>query len=161
MRSHVVAACVTIGCLIVASSSFAHCEIPCGIYDDEMRLELVEEHISTIEKSMNMVLELAAEGEKNYNQLVRWVQNKDLHADQLREIVSQYFLTQRVKPVEDPASPDRQRYVEQLTLLHQLLVSAMKAKQTTDLQHIAKMRSLVEEFRAAYLVPGKSQHSHH
>jgi len=32
---------------------FSHCEVPCGIYDDEMRFTMVEEHIKTIEKAMN------------------------------------------------------------------------------------------------------------
>ena len=25
----------------------AHCQIPCGIYDDELRVQLIEEHITT------------------------------------------------------------------------------------------------------------------
>ena len=28
----------------------AHCEIPCGIYDDQLRLQLMREHVMTIEK---------------------------------------------------------------------------------------------------------------
>jgi nickel superoxide dismutase len=28
------------------------CEIPCGIYDDEMRINMIAEHITTIEKSV-------------------------------------------------------------------------------------------------------------
>ena len=38
--------------LAFAAPAFAHCEIPCGIYDDEMRLKMIAEHITTIEKSM-------------------------------------------------------------------------------------------------------------
>ena len=30
----------------------AHCEIPCGIYDDQTRVQLIHEHIGTIEKAM-------------------------------------------------------------------------------------------------------------
>ena len=26
----------------------AHCQIPCGIYDDQLRIELMEEHAGTI-----------------------------------------------------------------------------------------------------------------
>ena len=32
------------------------------------------------------------------NQLVRWVDNKEIHADELSEIVTYYFMTQRIKP---------------------------------------------------------------
>ncbi len=31
-----------------ASYAAAHCEIPCGIYDDEMRINMIAEHITTI-----------------------------------------------------------------------------------------------------------------
>ncbi|MFC1833090.1 superoxide dismutase [Ni] [Thermodesulfobacteriota bacterium] len=30
--------------LFVAGNAFAHCEIPCGIYDDEVRMSLIEDH---------------------------------------------------------------------------------------------------------------------
>ncbi len=36
--------------------AFAHCEIPCGIYDDEMRIKIINEHIVTVEKSMNQIV---------------------------------------------------------------------------------------------------------
>jgi len=39
---------------------FSHCEIPCGIYDDPMRLDMMAEHIGTIEKSMKQILYEAA-----------------------------------------------------------------------------------------------------
>ena len=56
-----------------SNKSYAHCEIPCGIYGDSVRIQLLYEHISTIEKSIQQINSLSAEGEKNYNQLVRWV----------------------------------------------------------------------------------------
>ena len=31
--------------LISASIVWAHCEIPCGIYDDHMRIKMISEHI--------------------------------------------------------------------------------------------------------------------
>lgn len=129
----------------------AHCEVPCGIYDDPLRIALMREHVATIEKSMNMINTLSGEDEKNYNQLVRWIGNKENHADELQRIVSQYFMTQRVKPA-DAADPAAQAaYVEQLSLLHQLLIAAMKSKQTVDLEHVAAMRGIIDRFEAAYL----------
>jgi nickel superoxide dismutase len=35
---------------LYVNNAAAHCEIPCGIYDDEMRINMVLEHIATIEK---------------------------------------------------------------------------------------------------------------
>jgi nickel superoxide dismutase len=126
----------------------AHCEIPCGIYDDEMRINMIAEHITTIEKAMKQIVQLGGEKHTNHNQLARWVVNKEYHANELQHIVTQYFMTQRIKP-------DAKKYSEKLTLLHKMLIHAMKCKQTTDLNHIATLRSLSRAFQDLYL--GHSQ----
>jgi hypothetical protein len=148
-----------------ASTALAHCQIPCGIYDDPARFTLMEEHITTIEKSMNQINELSKEAQPNWNQIVRWVVNKEAHADELTEIVTFYFMAQRIKPADpnDPAA--RAKYVREITLLHQIMVHAMKAKQTTDLEHCEALRALVGQFRASYLgeqakASGGEHHSH-
>ena len=46
-----------------ALESKAHCEIPCGIYGDSVRIALIYEHIETVEKSMNMINEISEAGE--------------------------------------------------------------------------------------------------
>ena len=148
--------------LLAASLVFAHCQIPCGIYDDELRVKMLEEHITTIEKSMNEITRMSQEGDKNYNQIVRWVTNKDEHADEFSETVTYYFMTQRVKLVDDKTSDAYKTYLRQLTLLHEMLVYAMKAKQTTDLTNVQKLRSLVADFRIAYFGPsGTGQEQKH
>ena len=46
------------GLLILSFSitnAVAHCEIPCGIYDDQLRAKLIAEHATTIEKSMKKI----------------------------------------------------------------------------------------------------------
>ena len=50
------------------------------------------------------------------------------------------------------------KYVRELRLLHEMMVHAMKAKQTTDLEHCAKLRDLIAKFRASYL--GEKDHGH-
>jgi len=128
----------------------AHCEIPCGIYGDSLRIEQIKEHIRTLEKSMNKITELSEAGDKNYNQLVRWITNKEEHANKIQDIVSQYFLHQRIKPVDASNKSAHEKYVTHLKLLHEILVNAMKAKQTTDLQYIEKLKTTVDKFEDAY-----------
>jgi nickel superoxide dismutase len=123
-----------------ATLSFAHCQIPCGIYGDDTRFELMREHVTTIEKSMKEIARIEKAGTLESNQLVRWVSNKESHADQLAEIVTFYFMAQRVKPVAEAKKADHEHYEKKLTLLHQLLVASMKAKQTVNLEHCAQMR---------------------
>jgi nickel superoxide dismutase len=130
--------------LFTASFVFAHCEIPCGIYDDKARITLMNEHITTIEKSMKQITELSKQAPIGYNQLVRWVSNKENHANELQHIVTQYFMTQRIKF-------NAKEYEKKLTILHKILVHAMKAKQTTDLEHTSTLKMLVKDFEALYM----------
>ena len=121
----------------------AHCEIPCGIYDDQLRADLIAEHATTIEKSMKEIMELSKQNPVNYNQLVRWVSNKEEHANEIQHLVTQYFMTQRIKP-------DAKKYSEKLAILHEMLIYAMKCKQSTDVAHVSTLRSLLKEFEILY-----------
>lgn len=138
--------------LIILSQStiFSHCEVPCGIYNDEMRFTMLIENIQTIEKAMQQVIQLSEESPQNMNQAVRWIMNKEKHAEEIQNIISQYFLTQRIKNVESGDEQAAEKYIEKLTLCHQILVYAMKTKQTTDLDNVKKLTSLVGKFKKVY-----------
>jgi nickel superoxide dismutase len=58
-------------------------------------------------------------------------------------------MAQRVKPVAVD-SPQYKKYIEQLTLLHQMLQTSMKCKQTTELLHIEELKTLLDDFSKAY-----------
>lgn len=148
---------VLVGIFSLSSlQSKAHCEIPCGIYGDSLRIALIYEHIETIEKSMNQINEISKQETPDYNQLVRWVNNKEEHALKIQEIVSQYFLHQRIKPTSSDNEEAYRKYTKQLELLHNILVFAMKAKQSTDLAHIASLREKVHAFEHVYF----EEHQH-
>lgn len=145
--------------VILTVSSFqakAHCEIPCGIYGDSVRVVLLYEHISTIEKSMNMINELSKQDKPDYNQLVRWVVNKEEHAKKIQDIVSQYFLHQRIKVKSADDEAAYRKYIKQLTSLHEVLVFAMKSKQSTDLSVIDSLREKLHVFEHSYF----EEHKH-
>ena len=137
------------------SIAWSHCEIPCGIYNDPMRINMLEEHVMTIEKSMNQIKELSghqssedvSQGHKHQvesqHQLVRWIVNKEEHAKKFQNVVWQYFMTQRVKPGD-------KNYEQKVTLLHQMLYYAMKCKQTTDTDHVKKLMNLIDQFEKVY-----------
>jgi nickel superoxide dismutase len=143
-----------------AASAGAHCQIPCGIYDDELRVQLIEEHITTVEKSMKQISALAAADSVDYNQLVRWVGNKEEHAQEIQDIVTAYFMAQRIKPPKNHDDEDAlNQYLHKLALLHHIQIHAMKAKQSTDLEEIETLRKLVAKFRVAYFGE-EGEHSH-
>jgi nickel superoxide dismutase len=130
---------------------FSHCEVPCGIYNDEMRFTMLEEHIATIEKAINQITTLSKESPQNMNQIVRWVMNKEKHAEEMQHIVSQYFMTQRLKLVDKSDAKASQALMTNLALCHEILVYAMKTKQSTDLDNVSKLKAAVHNFKASYL----------
>ncbi|MBN2163933.1 MAG: hypothetical protein JXR25_14450 [Pontiellaceae bacterium] len=141
---------MTISILYTAGimTASAHCQIPCGIYDDQMRIHMIEEHITTIEKSMKLIV-----ADESQNQTVRWVMNKEKHADELTDIVTYYFMAQRIKP-------DTDQYVEKLTTLHKIMIYSMKAKQTTDLENVEKLKELTHQFEHLYFGEEAHEHDH-
>ncbi|MFG0319718.1 MAG: superoxide dismutase [Ni] [Planctomycetota bacterium JB042] len=162
MKSTAKSVLATVLVLAAAGAAFTHCEIPCGIYGDQTRITLLYEDVQTVEKSMEQIRELSGKNDaQSINQVVRWVSNKDAHASKIQETVTQYFMTQRVKPKD--AGEDQDRYLQQITALHGMLVQAMKAKQTVDSKHCEKLRKLIDQFSAAYFSEEDLKHirEHH
>ncbi|MBZ0263965.1 superoxide dismutase [bacterium] len=141
-----------------APFAFSHCEIPCGIYTDQMRFDMMNEDLQTVEKSINSIVEISAQDSPNYNQLVRWVNNKETHSDKISDVISQYFLKQRVKPADMNDKEAYEKYITQLTLCHEIMVTSMKCKQSTDLENVEKLKSLLKEFHKAYFGEEGSHH---
>ncbi len=138
--------------LATAAPVLAHCEIPCGIYGDDARFSAMEEDLTTIEKAMGQIAELAGKDDaQSANQLARWVGAKEEHANKIQHAVSQYFMTQRLKvPVADADDTAMAAYTNKVVLLHKILRGAMKCKQTVDAQKVEAVRKLVHEFKHAY-----------
>ena len=147
---------VTIIAIFIHTASYAHCEVPCGIYADHLRIELIKEHIMTIEKAMTQIEALADEDDENYNQIVRWTMTKEHHANLIQEVAEQYFLHQRVKFADPSDEAKYKKYIAQLTSLHQLVVYAMKSKQGLNLENIEKMKKSLAAFEDAYF--GEHRH---
>ena len=74
---------------------------------------------------------------------MRWTTTKETHADEVQHLVTQYFMTQRIKPEDKD-------YEKKVTTLHQMLIAAMKCKQTTDVENVKKLRELTAAFGALY-----------
>jgi len=141
-----------LSCIIIISNAlYAHCQVPCGIYDDALRIVQIKEDITTIWKAMNQINELSGKGSSAQimNQLVRWVNTKEEHAKHIQTVVSDYFLAQRIKSKEK-GQAGRQKYVDQTLVLHQIIVGAMKCRQTTDVAACDNVSELIEIFSNFY-----------
>lgn len=159
--SHVLAASLaaTTALVITTTSSMrttdCHCQVPCGIFNDPIRVALVQEHAATIKKAMiqlNMLAEKPApSGEQftsqDFNQAARWVATKEQAATEIMTIVSEYMLAQRVKKASFASEAE---YHKALALHHALLQSAMKTKQTVDLGAVAALEHAIADVAVMY-----------
>jgi nickel superoxide dismutase len=122
----------------------AHCQIPCGIYDDHARVHAMLEDAATVEKSIKLITDLSGKDDpQSQNQLIRWVMNKEKHAQNIITTISDYFLTQRVKP-------SQKDYSERLTRHHAVILAAMKVKQHADISYAQDLRASIETLLVYY-----------
>ena len=123
---------------------YPHCQVPCGIYDDAIRIVTIKEDFATISKAMVEIKTLSAKNDpQSLNQLNRWIVTKEEHANNIQKVVSEYFLTQRVKS-------KNKNYDRHLRFLHELLVSAMKCKQTVESKNIDNGLKSLDNFVNIY-----------
>ena len=128
----------------------AHCQVPCGIYDDAARVARMYEDAATIGKAMVQMQDLAGKTDaQSANQFTRWVITKETHATNIITTVAEYFLTQKVKPV---AADDEGHaaYLAKLEDHHLVMAAAMKAKQKSDPEVVVKLREALERLGAHY-----------
>ncbi len=133
-----------------ASSVRAHCQVPCGIYDDAARIKRLHEDATTIGKAMAEMAELAGGHDAQaLNQGARWVATKEAHASQVIQVVSEYFLTQKVKPIA-PGADGYDAYLSKLADHHAVMVAAMKTKQNAAASYAAKLHDAIEAMAKHY-----------
>ena len=145
---------LTLLILFGAYQSFAHCQIPCGIYDDNARVKAMLEDVATIEKSSKLISQLSSKSDaQSKNQLVRWVTNKEAHAQKIISTISDYFLTQRVKP-------GQKDYKERLVKHHAVILAAMKAKQNVDPKYAENLEKCIKALLAYYPEHKKHEEGH-
>tara|TARA_A100000164_G_C21917905_1_gene779159 strand:- start:1552 stop:1923 length:372 start_codon:yes stop_codon:yes gene_type:complete len=109
-----------------------------------MRIVILQEDFKTIKKAMKEINSLSTMKDgQSLNQLNRWVTTKDQHSTNIQRVVSDYFMTQRVKEKNS-------HYIDQLKYLHQILVYAMKSKQSVDEKNVNNGLKYIEDFSKVY-----------
>lgn len=132
------------------NSALAHCQIPCGIYDDEGKIKELHQHASTIEKASLKIKELSAKNDAlSKNQLNRWIFNKENHADKIISEISSYFLAQRLK-VTAIKDKNYQTYLTSLKNYHNLIRSAMKTKQDISQESVNTLKKAITAVENSY-----------
>lgn len=129
---------------LVAYQVNAHCQVPCGIYDESARVQQMYEDATTIEKAMTEMAKLAEKDDpQSQQQFVRWVTNKEQHAERIMVTIGDYFLAQRVKPEFDEDGSPTAAYAKSLAEHHAVMLAAMKCKQSADPATVKTLREAI------------------
>ncbi|UCE60467.1 MAG: hypothetical protein JSU63_01710 [Phycisphaerales bacterium] len=149
----------TIGVAVLAAATLlpihqpetrAHCQVPCGIYNDDARIKHLREDSTTIAKAIANITDLAGRQDANsFNQAARWVATKEEHASDTIKTVSEYFLAQKVKPVASD-SHGYSAYLKKLADHHAVMVAAMKTKQSADPANVEALNEAIEKLATHY-----------
>lgn len=136
------------GLAIASVNLSAHCQVPCGIYADDVVFGELMTDVQTIKKAMEQINALSADVSANPHQLVRWVNNKESHAQNIQDTMSAYFLAQRIKLDQQESDPEG--YAQLVGLAHKITVLAMKCKQGTDVANAEALGEALHAFQHAY-----------
>ena len=131
-----------------------HCQVPCGIFDDPKLVAEIREACATIRKAMVKMNELGADmNVQNFNQMTRWCNTKEEHANKIIHLAGDYSLCQRVKKPGVAGSPfqSEKDYLDALVAHHTLMQAAMKAKQTVDVAACDTLEHAATDFSKMYL----------
>lgn len=126
----------------------AHCQVPCGIFDDNNVISSMHTDYVTIEKAIDQINDLSKDPSANAHQLTRWIMNKESHAQAIQDKVLNYFLAQRLKLPENEG--EKELYSTKLALCHEIIVTAMKCKQSADAANVEKLHDLLLSFEGQF-----------
>jgi nickel superoxide dismutase len=143
MKKTLAVICMVVLVGILAPRAFAHCQVPCGIYDDKARFSSMLEDVATLKKAVKAINQPEKADGKSKNQLVRWVNTKETYADNISKTVTYYFLAQRIKT-------GQKNYEKKLVALHRIIVLAMKTKQGADLKVVDELGKAILAFKLLY-----------
>lgn len=136
--------------LFFSAVQFGHCQIPCGIYDDERVFSELYEHVDTIHKAVDVLsVSPNLEDPLAMQQFVRWVTNKDDHASKIQSIMTDYFLSQRLSGAIKTNTFNR-AYHNKLKSIHLIIFNSMKAKQTVSLDVVESLNQSIKSFESLY-----------
>lgn len=125
----------------------AHCQMPCGIYHDDMVYDQIDQYVETMVKAVSILKNNDFKNATESNKFVRWVIQKEKASDEAAHILLTYFLQQKIKPDE----PDT---AEKLACAHKLLFFLVAIKQNTDVDIVDQFGDEWEKFKTMFHVEG-------
>lgn len=121
----------------------AHCQMPCGIYHDDIVYDLIDQYVETMYKGISVLNNSKFSNPSERNAFVRWVMEKDKASDQAAKLISEYFLQQKIKPGESDTT-------KRLISAHKLLFMLVTIKQNADLDFVKTFTTEWDQFKLMF-----------
>lgn len=130
-------------CFLSPLSLIAHCQMPCGIYHDNMVYDQIDQYVETMYKGITVLNDNKFSSVKERNEFARWVYEKEHETKDAADLILRYFLQQKIKPGEADT-------VKRLTSAHKLLFLMVAIKQGVDLETVKEFNAEWERFKLMF-----------
>lgn len=125
----------------------SHCQMPCGIYHDDMVFDQIDQYVETMVKGLSILINSKFSTVQEHNEFVRWVMLKEKDSNETANMITTYFLQQKIKPGEDDTA-------KRLASAHKLLFLLVKIKQTAEYSVINDFYEEWERFKLMFHIEG-------
>jgi len=137
---------VLIACALLLASHCpieAHCQMPCGIYHDDIVFDLIDQYIETMYKGITVINGNKWATVRDKNEAIRWICTKEKSSDEIAELILTYFLQQKIKPGEEKTA-------KSLESAHKLLFLLVQMKQNVDLDILHEFSHEWDSFKVMF-----------
>jgi nickel superoxide dismutase len=133
--------------LSVHQAGYGHCQMPCGIYHDDMVFSQIDQYIETTVKGIAVMKSNKFDSVEEHNEFVRWVIQKENSSNTVAELITKYFLQQKIKVGEEDTT-------KQLVSVHKLLFFLVQIKQHADIKIVKQFYDEWERFKLMFHIEG-------
>lgn len=125
----------------------AHCQLPCGIYHDDMVFDQIDQYIETMFKGITVMNDSKFTSIHDRNEFIRWVVLKEKESDETARLITTYFLQQKIKPGEEDTA-------KRLKSAHLLLFYLVQIKQNPDIKIVDQFAHEWDNFKLMFHIEG-------
>lgn len=129
--------------LFAGAELHSHCQMPCGIYHDDMVYDEIDQFVETVYKGISIMNDSKFSNPQQKNEFIRWVMQKEKCCNDAADMINRYFLQQKIKPDEDDT-------VKRLVSAHKLLFLLVAIKQGSDLEFVKQFNAEWEKFKLMF-----------
>ncbi|CCB85783.1 MULTISPECIES: superoxide dismutase [Ni] [Parachlamydia] len=129
------------------SPLYSHCQMPCGIYHDNMIYDQIDQYVETMVKGITVLTDNKFTTLHDKNEFVRWIMTKETESNKVSELITTYFLQQKIKPDEEDST-------KKVVMAHRLLFLIVGIKQNIDIKMVKNFQDQWEKFKLLFHVEG-------